>query len=118
MTPHRIPLCLIQVLCVLAITACAATELPNANSHNVLITHDVRGLVAPWTEKASHRSLEALAANIKASTGPSNWSGNYASIEPIKEGYLLVKAKPPMQKLVTSFLDDMERFGTALPKKK
>ena len=118
------------------------TNKTKAGGNNVLQTHDIRNLVFPITEflppsikdiptadaepssprtggegeeKIAYIELDALVSNIKASTDPTYWDGESgAVIDPVESGYLLVKANPEMQQKVAAFLDDMDRFSTAV----
>ena len=121
--PRTLP-CLAQLALLLVIPACSITSQPEADVHNVLVTHDVRNLVLPIkkrpdsTENLVHVTLDTLVKNIKSSTGPDYWDGRSgSSVEPIEGGYLIVKATPTMQRMVTAFLDDMDRFATGVPRK-
>ncbi len=118
------------------------TTKAKAGGNNVLVTHDIRNLIFPITEflppsikdiptaeaepssprtggesdeRVAYIELDALVNNLKSSTDPTYWDGESgAVIDPVEGGYLLVKANPEMQHAVAAFLDDMDRFSTAV----
>ncbi|MEE2886712.1 MAG: hypothetical protein VX951_04710 [Planctomycetota bacterium] len=118
------------------------TNKAKAGGDNLLITHDIRNLIFPITEflppaisdlptgedesttprtggesdeKVAFIEIDTLVSNIKTSTDAEYWDGDSgANIDQVEGGFLLVKANPKMQRAVAAFLDDMDRFSTAV----
>ncbi|MHC4851412.1 MAG: hypothetical protein ACYTF5_05295, partial [Planctomycetota bacterium] len=65
-------------------------------------------------EKVSYIEPDALIANIKDSTDPAYWETEGVVMEYVEGGYLMVNANPEMLRRVAAFLDDMDRFSTAV----
>ncbi len=63
-------------------------------------------------DKVSFIEIADLVTNIQDATDPAYWGGEGVSITPEDTGYLLVKASPAMQKMVSGVLADMRRFAT------
>ncbi len=116
------------------------TTQAKAGGDNKLNLFDVRNLVFPMTEflppsirdlpteaesatprtggetdeKVSYIEPDALIANIKDSTDPAYWETEGVEMEYVDGGYLMVNANPEMLRRVAAFLDDMDRFSTAV----
>ncbi len=116
------------------------TTKAKAGGDNKLNLFDIRNLVFPITEflppsirdlpteaeaatprtggesdeKVSYIEPDALIQNIKESTDPAYWDTEGVQLEYVDGGYLLVNANPEMLRRVAAFLDDMDRFSTAV----
>jgi len=116
------------------------TTKAKAGGDNKLNLFDIRNLVFPMTEflppsikdlpteeealtprtggesdeKVSYIEPDALIANIKDSTDPAYWENEGVQLEYVDGGYLMVNANPEMLRRVAAFLDDMDRFSTAV----
>jgi general secretion pathway protein D len=118
------------------------TNKTKAGGDNLLVTHDIRNLIFPITEflppkvsdlpsgedesttprtggesdeKVAFIEIDTLVSNIKSATNAEYWDGDSgANIDQVEGGFLLVKANSKMQRDVAAFLDDMDRFSTAV----
>lgn len=118
------------------------TNKTRAGGDNLLVTHDIRNLIFPITEflppavsdlpsgdsestvprtggesdeRVAFIEIDTLVSNIKSATDAEYWDGDSgANIDQVEGGFLLVKANPKMQRDVAAFLDDMDRFSTAV----